>query len=431
MLRRLVWVLLLCVPLSAYPQARTRIQLVDRIIAVVNQEVVTQFELNDRMQRVARELEQRNTPLPPKDVLESQVLERMITERVQLQRASEVGLRVDEPQLDRTMERVAESNNMSQEQFRAALERDGIPMRKFREELRNEILLARLREREVDNRITISENEVDLYLADQEGVKETASEFELSHIVIRVPEQATPEQLARQRARADEVVKQFRAGTDFSQLSAAYSDAPEAMSGGALGWRSRDRLPDLYIEAVSSMRPGQVSEVLRSPAGFHVLKLSNIRGAGAPLIVEQTRARHILLRVGEGLSEAEAKRKLENLRERIVNGVDFGELARLNSDDGSASAGGDLGWIYPGDTVPEFERAMNELKEGEVGTPIKSPFGLHLIQVLERRNADMSAERKRLDAKRVLREKKADEAFQEWVRQLRDRAYVELRLEDR
>ena len=423
--------LLVCVPLTATAQARTRIQLVDRIIAVVNQEVITQFELSERMQRVMRELEQRNTPLPPKDILETQVLERLVTERVQLQRASEIGLRVDEPQLDRTVERVAESNNMSPAQFSAALERDGVPMRKFREELRNEILMTRLREREVDNRITISENEVDLYLVDQEGTKETASEFELSHIVIRVPEQSTPEQLERQRARADEVVKQARGGTDFAQLSAAYSDAPEAMTGGALGWRSRDRLPDLYLEAVNAMRPGQVSDVLRSPAGFHVLKISNIRGAGAPFMVEQTHARHILLRVGEGLSEAEAKRKLENLRERIVNGVDFAEMARLNSDDGSAGVGGDLGWVYPGDTVPEFERAMNELKVGEVSAPIKSPFGQHLIQVLERRTADMSSERKRLEARRVLRDKKADEAFQEWVRQLRDRAYVELRLEDR
>lgn len=429
--RLVLALLLVCVSVPGYSQSRTRIQLVDRIIAVVNQEVITQFELNDRMQRVTRELEQRNTPLPPKDVLEAQVLERLITERVQLQRASETGLRVDEPLLDRTVERVAQSNSMSPAEFRAAIERDGIPMSKFREELRNEILLTRLREREVDNRITISENEVDLYLADQAGTQEGASEFELSHIVIRVPDQATPDQLARQRAKADEVVKQARAGTDFAQLSAAYSDAPEAMTGGSLGWRSRDRLPDLYLEAVTAMQPGQISEVLRSPAGFHVLKLTNIRGAGAPFMVEQTHARHILLRVGEGLSETEAKRKLENLRERIANGVDFAELARLNSDDGSAGVGGDLGWVYPGDTVPEFERAMNELKVGQLSEPIKSPFGLHLIQVLERRTADMSSERKRLEARRVLRDKKADEAYQEWVRQLRDRAYVELRLEDR
>ena len=410
---------------------RARIQLVDRIIAVVNQEVITQFELSERMQRVTRELQQRNTPLPDRDVLERQVLERMITERVQLQRAVDLGLRVDDAQLDQTVARVAENNKMTVAEFREALLRDNIPMQKFREELRSEIVISRLRDREVDNRITISENEVDLFLAEQAAGTDAASEYQLSHIVIRLPEQASPEQTERQRARAEEVVKRTRAGVDFAQLSAAYSDAPEAMTGGDMGWRERDRMPDLYLEAVSKMRPGEVSEVLRSPAGFHVLKLTNTRGSGAPLLIEQTRARHILLRVGEQASEAEATRKLANLRERIVNGIDFGELAKLNSDDGSAGAGGELGWLYPGDTVPDFERAMNSLAVGELGQPIKSPFGMHLIQVLERRTADMSSDRKRLDARRVLRDKKSDEAYLEWLRQLRDRAYVELRLEDR
>lgn len=410
---------------------RARIQLVDRIIAVVNQEVITQFELSERMQRVTRELQQRNTPLPDRDVLERQVLERMITERVQLQRAVDLGLRVDDAQLDQTVARVAENNKMTVAEFREALLRDNIPMQKFREELRSEIVISRLRDREVDNRITISENEVDLFLAEQAAGTDAASEYQLSHIVIRLPEQASPEQTERQRARAEEVIKRTRAGVDFAQLSAAYSDAPEAMTGGDMGWRERDRMPDLYLEAVSKMRPGEVSEVLRSPAGFHVLKLTNTRGSGAPLLIEQTRARHILLRVGEQASEAEATRKLANLRERIVNGIDFGELAKLNSDDGSAGAGGELGWLYPGDTVPDFERAMNSLAVGELGQPIKSPFGMHLMQVLERRTADMSSDRKRLDARRVLRDKKSDEAYLEWLRQLRDRAYVELRLEDR
>jgi len=434
MRRVLLGALLLCTGAAALAQgtpSRTRIQLVDRIIAVVNQEVITRFELTERMERVTRELEQRNTPLPPRDVLERQVLERLITERVQLLRAAEMGLRVEDAQLDVTLARIAESNSMTPAQFRQALERDNVPMQKFREELRNEILLSRLRERDVENRISISENEVDLYLAEQSEGKETASEFDLSHILIRVPEQATPEQLERQRARAEEVIKRARSGDDFAQLSASYSDAAEAMTGGDLGWRARDRMPDLYLEAVGKLAPGQVSDVLRSPAGFHVLRLNNTRGSGAPFMIEQTRARHILLRVGEAQSEAEATRKLENLRERIVNGVDFGELAKLNSDDGSASAGGELGWLYPGDTVPEFERAMSELKAGEVGKPVKSPFGMHLIQVLERRVADMSAERKRLEARKALRDKKSEEAFQEWLRQLRDRAYVELRLEDR
>lgn len=434
MLRLVLGAAMACATALALAQSapgRARIQLVDRIIAVVNQEVITQFELSERMQRVTRELQQRNTPLPDRDVLERQVLERMITERVQLQRAGELGLRVDDPQLDQTVARIAENNKMTVAQFQEALARDGIPYPKFREELRSEIVISRLRDREVDNRISITENEVDLYLAEQQDSNEAASEYQLSHIVIRLPEQTSPEQTERQRARAEDVVKRARAGADFAQLSAAYSDSPEAMLGGEMGWRERDRMPDLYLEAVSKMRPGEVSDVLRSPAGFHVLKLTNVRGSGAPLLIEQTRARHILLRVGELASEAEATRKLANLRERIVNGVDFGELAKLNSDDGSAGAGGELGWLYPGDTVPEFERAMNALKVGEVSQPVKSPFGMHLIQVLERRTADMSSDRKRLDARRVLRDKKGDEAYHEWLRQLRDRAYVELRLEDR
>jgi peptidyl-prolyl cis-trans isomerase SurA len=218
---------------------------------------------------------------------------------------------------------------------------------------------------------------------------------------------------------------------DFAQLAATYSDAPDALQGGIMGWRSQDRLPELFVEALAKLKPGDVSDVLRSPAGFHVLKLVDLRGAGAPLMVEQAHVRHILVRTNELVSEDEAKRKLVNLRERIVNGVNFTELARLNSDDSSASRGGDLGWVYPGDTVPEFERAFTELKPMEVSQPVKTPFGWHLIQLIERRTADMSSERRRIEARKALLERKGDEAYQEWLRQLRDRAYVELRLEER
>ena len=246
-----------------------------------------------------------------------------------------------------------------------------------------------------------------------------------------MPERASPEQLEVRRARAEEVVKRLGENADFAQLAATYSDAPDALQGGAMGWRSQERLPELFTEVLAKLKPGEVSGVVRSPAGFHVLKLIEQRGAGAPQLVEQAHVRHILVRTNELVSENEAKRKLLNLRDRIVNGVDFGELARLNSDDGSASRGGDLGWVYPGDTVPEFERAFAELKPMEVSQPVKTPFGWHLIQVLERRTADMSSERRRLEARRAILDRKGDEAYQEWLRQLRDRAYVELRFEDR
>jgi len=408
-----------------------RVSLVDRIVAVVNSEVITQYELSQRVERALRDLRSRGTPLPDRNDLQRQVLERMIMERIQLQLARETGLQVDELQLDATIARIAESNKMSLAEFRRRLEGDGIPFDKFRQEVRTEIILTRLREREVENKIVIAESEIDNYIADQKAATGQAAEFDLSHILVRVPEQARPEQIAQQRERAQDALKRIRGGADFAQVAAAYSDAADGLEGGRLGWRSQDRLPELFAGAVTGMKPGEVSEVLRSPAGFHILKVNDRRGAGTPYIVQQNHVRHILVRTSETVSQDEARHKLLALRERIVNGSNFGELARLNSDDASAGRGGDLGWIYPGDTVPEFERAMNELKPMEVSQPVKTQFGWHLIQVLERRTTDASSDRKRLEARKALRDRKSEEADQEWLRQLRDRAWVEYRLEDR
>ena len=404
--------------------------LVDRIVAVVNSEVITSDELAERMKTVTQQLRQQGTPLPAAHLLRKQVLERMIMDRLQLQLAKETGLRVDDLQLDRTVERLAEHNKMSLTQFRQALERDGIRFDKFREEIRDQILLSRLREREVDDRIVVTDNEIDYFLSQQAASPDVATEYNLSHIVLRLPEQASPEEVNRQHARAEEVLAQLRQGADFAKLAVAYSDAPDALQGGAMGWHSRDRLPDLYAKALDGLKPGEVSGIIRSPAGFHLIKLIGRRGGGAPAMVEQTHARHILVKTSEIVSAADAKRKLENLRERIIHGADFGELARLNSDDPSSVKGGDLGWIYPGDTVPAFEREMNSLKVGEVSQPFETPFGWHIVQVLARRKAPVSGERKRQEARLILRERKADEAYQEWLRQLRDRAYVEYRTDD-
>ena len=411
--------------------ASSRTDLLDRIVAIVNKEVITQFELRERLERVQKELQRRGTSGVNSSELEHQVLERLILEKVQLQYARESGMRVDDLELDRTVSRVAENNKLSLTEFRQRLEADSIPFDRFREELRNEILLTRLRDREVMSKLTVSEGEIDNLISEQSERKEIETEFNVAHILIRVPEQATPAQVEARRARAEEVARRLKEGTDFAQLAATYSDAPDALQGGVIGWRSRQRLPELFVEALKGLNVGGVSGVFRSPAGFHVIKLLEMRGAGAPLLVEQAHVRHILVRTNDLVSENEAKRKLLGLRERIVNGVDFAELARLNSDDGSASRGGDLGWVYPGDTVPEFERAFSELKLMEVSQPVKTPFGWHLIQVLERRTADVSSDRKRVDARKVLLERKGDEAYQEWLRQLRDRAYVEVRLEDR
>lgn len=400
----------------------------DRIIAVVNNEVVTSHELRTRMTTVAHQLRQQGTQLPPRDVLEKHILERMIVDRVQLQFAKETGMQVDDGQLDQALARIAEGNRMSLAQFRASLEQDGIPWIKFREEIRSEMIIGRLREREVDSRIVVSEGEIDNFLASAGGAG--SEEFNLAHILLRVPEQAKPEQLARLQARAEDLIAQLKRGANFAQLAASHSDAPDGLSGGMMGWRPIERLPALFAEEVPKLKPGEVSAVLRSPAGFHILRLIDRRGGAIKAQpVEQTRARHILIKTSELVSEAEARRRLMELKERITHGADFAELARLHSNDLSAARGGDLGWMNPGDTVPRFEQAMNRLGPGEVGEPVQSEFGWHLIQVIERR-MDVSQERVRQNARQILRERKADEAYQDWLRQMRDRAYVEYRLED-
>lgn len=400
----------------------------DRIIAVVNDEVITLNELKARIAAVERQLRQQGTQMPPRDVLEKHVLERLIVDRVQIQFARETGLRIDDAQLDQTLARIAEGNRMDLAQFRASLEQDGIPWAKFREDIRNEIIVSRIREREVDSKIVVSEGEIDNFL--ESAGAAGSEEYNLGHILLRVPEQAKPEQLVRLKARAEDIISQLRGGADFAQLAASYSDAPDGLSGGMMGWRPLERLPSLFAEVVPKLKPGEVSDAVRSPAGYHILKLIDRRGGAIKAQpVEQTHARHILIKTSELVSESEAKRRLVGLKERITHGTEFAELARLHSNDLSAAKGGDLGWLSPGDTVPEFERAMNSLKPGEVGEPVKSPFGWHLIQVIERR-MDTSKERVRQSARLALRERKADEAYQDWLRQMRDRAYVEYRLED-
>lgn len=400
----------------------------DRIIAVVNDEVITLNELKARITAVERQLRQQGTQMPPRDVLEKHILERLIVDRVQIQFARETGLRIDDAQLDQTLARIAEGNRMDLAQFRASLEQDGIPWAKFREDIRDEIIVSRIREREVDSKIVVSEGEIDNFL--ESAGAAGSEEYNLGHILLRVPEQAKPEQLVRLKARAEDIISQLRGGADFAQLAASYSDAPDGLSGGMMGWRPLERLPSLFAEVVPKLKPGEVSDAVRSPAGYHILKLIDRRGGAIKAQpVEQTHARHILIKTSELVSESEAKRRLVGLKERITHGAEFAELARLHSNDLSAAKGGDLGWLSPGDTVPEFERAMNSLKPGEVGEPVKSPFGWHLIQVIERR-MDTSKERVRQSARMALRERKADEAYQDWLRQMRDRAYVEYRLED-
>jgi len=409
-----------------------RLELVDRIVAVVNKEVVTASELRERVAYAERELKRQGTPAPEPALLERQVLERLILDKAQLQLATESGVRVEELQLDRSIERIAENNNMTLAAFRKALEADGVQIDKFREEVRRQIVMQRLREREVDERIEVSESEIDLYLEEQKSGGAERVEYNVAHILVRLPEQASPERIDQARARAQKARDEARTGADFGRLAASYSDAGDALQGGQMGWRAADRLPELFATALQAMKPGDVSDVLRSPGGFHVLRLVDRRGAGEGRAVTQNHTRHILLRTNELVSETEARRRLGELRERIVaGGADFAQIARVNSVDVSAAQGGDLGWIYPGDTVPEFERVMAALKPGEISEPVKTPFGWHLVQVIERRTGGLPPDRQRFVARQALRERKSDEAYQEWLRQLRDRTYVEIRLEDK
>lgn len=403
----------------------------DRIVAVVNDDVITLHELQARLDIAIDQLKKQKTPLPPRDVLEKQMLERLIVNKVQVQRAKEIGLRVDDSQLENALQRIAAGNKMSLTQFRDALQKDGIAFVKFREEIREEMMIARLREREVEDKIVISEGEIDNYLEAEKAKGSSANEYEVAHILLRSPESASPEQIQSLKRKAEQVLERLKNGEDFAQLAAAYSDAPDGMQGGNLGKRTLDRLPSIFSEAVAKLQEGEVAPLLRSPNGFHIVKLISKSGDIITKPIQQTHARHILIKVNEVVSESDARHKLEDLLERIKNGAKFADLARLFSQDGSASKGGDLGWVYPGVTVPEFERAMDQLQPGEISKPIQTPFGFHLIEVLERKVESASPDRQREIARNILRERKMDEAYQDWLRQARDSAYVELRLEDR
>lgn len=418
--------------LAATPaQSQDRVQLLDRVVAVVNSDVITRQEL-DRESTIATEtLRRQGTPLPAHDMLEKQLLERLVTKNLLLQYAKQTGIRVPDSELESSIERIAAENKLTLDALRKAIEKTGVAFDRFREDVRNEMLIARLREREIDSRVNVSDAEIQGFLRSQEGQAERVDEYNLSHILVQVPEQASSEEVKLRRARADDALKQIRAGGDFRQAAASYSDAPDALQGGEMGWRQPGRLPGIFLQALNAMKVGQVSDVLRSPAGFHVIKLNDKRGNSTPVVVTQTHARHILIRLNEVVSENDARNRLNELKDRIENGANFGELARLHSDDASAARGGDLGWISPGDTVPEFERALQGLKPGQVSSPFKTAFGWHIVQVEERRDQDMSKDRQRLSARQAIRARKSDEQWQDWVRQQRDKAYVEMKLEEK
>jgi peptidyl-prolyl cis-trans isomerase SurA len=400
----------------------------DRIVAVVNDDVIVKSELDSRVRTIRASLRQAGTAAPPEAVLEKQVLERLILDRLQLQKADQMGMRVDDATLNRAVATLAQQNGLSVRAFRDVLERDGYDFRQFREDVRNEILIGRLQQREINDRITITEREIDNYLATRAKQGSSQEEYHLAQILISVPEAASPEDIQRARAKAEKVLASLQAGADFAQTAVAVSDGQQALKGGDLGWRAQQQLPSIFAEPVRHMEPGQISGLIRSPSGFHIVKLLEKRG-DSKRVITQTHARHILIRTDELTSDKDAQRQLEQLKQRIENGQSFEELARAHSDDrASAVNGGDLGWLSPGDTVPNFERELDKLPTGAVSEPFRSQFGWHIVQVLGRRKYDGTDQIRRAQALEEIRQRKGEQELESWLRQLRDEAYVEYRL---
>jgi len=403
---------------------------VDYIVALVNSEPLTNNEVRARLLRVEQQMTQQGVALPPRDDLARQIMEQLINERVQLQQATEQGLRVDDATLSRAEQNIATQNQLTLEEFHRRLVAEGMDLNQLRRQLRDQLLLQQLREREVESRVQVSENDIDEYVREQKSAGELSSlELNLSHILVLVREGASPEQVKAQEARAQRAADRARKGEDFGALAREYSDAPEGASGGQFGMRSADRLPELFVTATRELNAGDIAGPLRSPAGFHVLRLVEKRQAGLPDVnVTQTRAHHILLRTGPQLSQNDATARLTQWREQIGSGkTSFEAVAREHSQDGSASTGGDLGWASPGQFVPEFEQVMNGLRPGEVSAPVVTRFGVHLIRVDERKQTRLSEREQRDIVKGLVHERKAAETLQNWAQDLRSRAYVELR----
>jgi peptidyl-prolyl cis-trans isomerase SurA len=403
----------------------------DRIVAVVEDGVILESELRMKTESIKHSLAQNNTPLPPDDILARQVLERMIVDKIQLQLAEKSGIRIDDETLRQAVQQIAQRNNLSMEEFRNSLRQEGIDYAGFVDQIRTEIAVGRLRNAQVSSQIKISDREVEHFLQTQgQSALARDNEYLLGHILIATPQAASPAEVQRAREKAEQLVEQIRRGLDFKQASLRSSDSPQALNGGDLGWRKLGQIPTLFADAVPGMKEGDIEGPIRSPSGFHIIKMLGVKGSGMERITK-TRVRHILLKPNEVLSDDEAKQKLLGIRNRIDNGEDFATLARGHSDDkGSAIKGGDLGWVQAGALVPPFEEAMNHLEINQVSEPVQTQFGWHLIQVLERQESDDTEELLKNQARDELFKRKVEEETELWLRRIRDEAYVEIRLQE-
>lgn len=417
-------------PRATSPATSTTQSTADFIVALVNSEPVTNNEVRQRLLRAEQQMAQDGRAMPARDVLVREVMEQLINERAQMQQATELGITVDEAAITQAEQAIAAQNQLTPEGLRRSLAAEGMDINRFRNDLRNQILLQRVQERQVDSRVRVTDADIDDFIREQRGSNELANlELNLAHVLVAVPEGATPERLQELQARAQGVADKARAGADFALLAREFSDAPERTNGGVFGMRSVNRLPTLFVDATRALNVGGVAGPLRSPAGFHVLKVIEKKQAGMPgSVVTQTRARHILLRPGPQLSQPDAVARLADFRQKIASGqASFEALAREHSQDGSADQGGDLGWAGPGMFVPEFEQAMNALRPGEMSAPLVSRFGVHLIRVDERRQATLTQREQRDSVRGLVREKKIEDALRVWSQDTRGRAYVEYR----
>ncbi|MCZ2498571.1 molecular chaperone SurA [Xylophilus sp. Kf1] len=405
-------------------------QQADYIVAIVNSEPITNSEVNLRADRAAQQIAQQGAAQPPRDVLLRQVLSRLINEKAQLQQAVEANIKIDGPTIDQAEENVARQNNTDRAGLHRRMAADGVSVERFRADLRNQLTLLRLRERDVESRVKVTDQDIDQFIREQQNSDAAqGAQLNLQHVLVLVPEGATPQQIATLQARAQGIADRAKAGADFAELARQNSDAPEGRGGGLLGLRPADRYPQIFLDSTQNLPVGGIVGPVRSPAGFHILKVAErVQGSGVPTVVTQNHARHILLRPTPQLTEAGAVARLADYKRRVVAGqAKFEDLAKEFSVDGSAKQGGDLGWASPGQFVPEFEEAIEALAPGQVSDPVVSRFGVHLIQLIERREHTLNQREQRDMVRAAVREKKIDEAYTTWAQEVRGRAYVELR----
>lgn len=399
----------------------------DRIVVVINDGVVLQSELDRAMEVGRRQLAERKIALPPESILRAQVLERLILTRVQTQRAQEAGIRVDDRELNEVLNNLASQNKMSLTQFAEAVKKEGMDYLGLREQVRDEITINRLRQREIDQRVLVTEKDIDLFLANQSRLDQT--EYRVAHILVAVPDGASSDARIKARKKADDLLKRLQAGEDFAQLAIANSDGQQALAGGDLDWRPGTNLPELFADAVQNLKKGELSPVLENASGYHILRLTDVRGGDERKTIVETHAQHILLQANALRDEEQTKAQARELHARILKGEDLAELAKKLSDDtGSKNAGGDLGWQPAGVFAPEFEKTLESLQPGQVSTPFRTAFGWHIVKVLERRSRDTTDETRRARAKAAIQNRKAAEEYDMWLRRLRAEAYVEYRL---